>query len=318
MPLTLADAGTVREILTMPACIDALDKAMRAVSRGDVSAPPRLFAPLYDDSGTLGLMPGSAKGLDVYGAKIISLHPDNPPKGRPAIQGFVALFDFETGEPVGLIDGAEVTAIRTAAASGLATRELARADAKTHGVFGTGVQAVTHIDAIAAVRDIQQVVVWGRDREKTVRFCREQAERTGLDIVGSVHASEAAACDIVSTVTAAREPVLQGAWVQPRRARYLVGAHEPDTREADTALIVRARVFVDLKESALNESGDILIPIDEGKIDRNHIAGEIGEVLESKVAGRPDDEAVTLYKSLGVVGQDLYAADYVLRTLVDE
>ena len=302
----------------MPACIGVLDRAMRAVSRRDVSAPPRLFAPLYDDSGTLGLMPGSAKGLDVYGAKIISLHPGNPAKGRPAIQGFVALFDFETGEPVGLIDGAEITAIRTAAASGLATRELARANAKTHGIFGTGVQAVSHIDAIAAVRDIEQVVVWGRDREKTRRFCVEQAERTGLNIVDSVHASEAGACDIVTTVTAAREPVLQGTWVQPGAHVNLVGAHEPDTREADTALVALARVYVDLKESAFNESGDILIPIEEGAIDRDHVVGEIGEVLDGKVAGRPDDEAVTLYKSLGVVGQDLYAADYVLRTLVDE
>ena len=311
----LADAVTVREILTMPACIGVLDRAMRAVSRGDVSAPPRLFAPLYDDSGTLGLMPGSAKGLDVYGAKIISLHPGNPAKGRPAIQGFVALFDVETGEPVGLIDGAEVTAIRTAAASGLATRELARANAKTHGIFGTGVQAVSHIDAIAAVRDIQQVVVWGRDREKTREFCVEQAERTGLNIVDSVHASEAGACDIVTTVTAAREPVLQGTWVQPGAHVNLVGAHEPDTREADTALVALARVYVDLKQSAFNESGDILIPIGEGAIDRDHVVGEIGELLDGKVAGRPDDEAVTLYKSLGVVGQDLFAAHYVLKAV---
>lgn len=315
MGITIADADTVRQLLTMPACIGVLDTAMRAVSRGDVSAPPRLFAPLYDDSGTLGLMPGSAKGLDVYGAKIISLHPDNPAKGLPAIQGFVALFDFDNGELVGLIDGASVTAIRTAAASGLATRELSRAEACTHGIFGTGVQAATHIDAIAAVRQIEQVVVWGRDEARTRAFCEKHAERTGLDVVAGVHASEAAACDIVSTATSSFEPVLEGDWVQPGAHVNLVGAHQADTRESDTALIKKARVYVDLLESALNEAGDLLIPLNSGDIDKDHILGEIGGVLNGTVAGRTDDEAITLYKSLGIVGQDLFAADYVLNRL---
>lgn len=298
----------------MPDCIDCLDRAMRAVSRGEVAAPPRLFAGHFDKSGVLGVMPGSAKGLDVYGAKIISLHPDNPGKGLPTIQGFVALFELATGAPVALIEGSELTAIRTAAASGLATRELARRDATTHGIFGTGVQAVTHVDAIGAVRNIERVVIWGRSEKRARDLAAEQAERTGLDIVSTTDPAEAAACDIVSAVTAAREPVLEGRWVRAGTHINLVGAHEPTAREADSDLVAKSAVYVDLMDSAMNEAGDIVIPIGEGVIGKDHVTGEIGQLLEGEVPGRANADAVTLYKSVGVVGQDLFAADYIYRT----
>ena len=208
MHVQLIDAPAVRRILTMSACIKVLDGAMRAASRGELNAPPRLFVPLPDNDASLGLMPGIAAALDVYGAKIVSLNPHNPAKDLPAVQGFIALFDRQTGTPVALIEGAAVTAIRTAAASGLATRELARESASTHGIFGTGVQAVTHIDAIAAVRPISRVVIWGRDTTRASELAAEQAERTGLDIVASSDPRAAAACDVVSTVTGARQPAL--------------------------------------------------------------------------------------------------------------
>src|SRR5210317_409021 len=148
----------VERLLPMAACIDVLADAMRAASGGAVSMPLRLFTPLADGSGSLGLMPGSTLDPPYFGAKVISLRFDNPAKGLPTVQGYVTLFDHDTGTPVALIEGASVTAIRTAAASGLATRELARQDARTHGIFGTGVQAVTHFDAVACVRDIERVV----------------------------------------------------------------------------------------------------------------------------------------------------------------
>jgi len=214
-----------------------------------------------------------------------------------------------------MIEGASVTAIRTAAASGLATRELARRDAKTHGIFGTGVQAVTHIDAIAAVRPIERVVVWGRNAEKARELAGTQSARTGLDIVAADAPRRAAECDIVSTVTAAREPILMGDWIRPGTHVNLVGAHEPDAREADSALVARARVYVDSLASAMHEAGDLLMPIAEGLITRDHIVGEIGAVLEGDLANRRDDREITLYKSLGIVAQDLFAADCVLTAL---
>jgi ornithine cyclodeaminase/alanine dehydrogenase-like protein (mu-crystallin family) len=298
----------VEQLLPMADCIDVMAEAMRAASSGAVALPLRLFTPLADESGSLGLMPASALDPPYFGAKVISLRFDNPAKGLPTVQGYVSLFDHETGRPVALIEGSSVTAIRTAAASGLATRELARDDARTHGVFGTGVQAVTHIDAVACARDIHRVIVWGRDAGRTRRFAEQQAERTQLEVVATGDPVEAAACDIVSTVTAATEPILRGDWLQPGCHLNLVGVHTPGAREVDTRAIERSRVYVDLLESALNEAGDILIPIAEGAIDEGHILGEIGQVLAGTVPGRTGASDITLYKSLGIAAQDLFAA----------
>ena len=301
----------VERLLPMAACIDAMAEAMRAASSGAVSMPPRLFAPLADGSGSLGMMPGSTLDPPYFGAKVISLRFDNPSKGLPTVQGYVSLFDHDTGRPLALIEGSSVTAIRTAAASGLATRELARQDARSHGIFGTGVQAVTHIDAIACVRDISRVVVWGRDAGKARRFAAEQSERTGLAVTATEDPAEAAGCDVVSTVTAATEPVLCGEWLQSGCHVNLVGVHTPEAREADTEAILRSRVYVDLVESAMNEAGDLLLPIAAGAMDAAHILGEIGQVLLGTVPGRRSDADITLYKSLGIVAQDLFAAAHI-------
>jgi len=313
MQLELIDAAAVRRILTMPACIEVLDRAMRAVSRGELTAPPRLFVPFPDSDASLGLMPGIAAALDVFGAKIVSLTPKNPARDLPAVQGFIALFERETGTPVALIEGAIVTAIRTAAASGLATRELARADAKSHGIFGTGVQAVSHIDAVAAVRNIERIVIWGRNSERASTLAAQQAERTGLDVVATDDPQLAAACDVISTVTGARKPILKGRWLRPGAHVNVVGAHEPTARETDSALIAAARVYVDSLDAAMKESGDVLIPLHEGAIEADRVIGEIGQLLEGAIAGRRGDDETTVYKSLGVVAQDLFAADYIFR-----
>ena len=308
----------VERLLPMADCIDAMAEAMRAASNGAVSMPLRLFTPLADESGSLGLMPGSTLDPPFFGAKVISLRFDNPAKGLPTVQGYVSLFDHGTGTPVALIEGSSVTAIRTAAASGLATRELARQDARTHGVFGTGVQAVAHMDAVSSVRNIDAVFVWGRDADKARRFAAEQSERTKLEVIETEDPAEAAACNVVSTVTAATEPVLKGEWLQPGSHLNLVGVHTPDAREVDTAAVRRSRVYVDLMESAMNEAGDLLIPIGKGAIDTAHILGEIGQVLTGAVPGRTGDADITLYKSLGVVAQDLFAAARIYARALED
>ena len=308
MPLTIINAAGVRRLLPMNECIDVMEPAMIAASTGAISMPPRLVAKLIDESGLLVLMPGSSTELAAFGAKVISLIPGNPAKGLPAIQGFIALFDHATGTPVALIDGAEVTAIRTAAASGLATRLLARPDAHSCGIFGNGVQAVAHIDAMRAVRTVDEIVVGGRNPDNTQALAREQAERTGIKVRATADPAEAGACNLVCTVTTSPEPVLAGEWVQPGAHVNLVGAHSLNAREADTALIVKSSVYVDLMQSARNEGGDIMIPVNEGAIDETHIIGELGELLEGKIPGRQDDRQVTLYQSHGINAQDLFAA----------
>ena len=311
MALTIINAQEVRQLLPMPECIEVMAKAMVAASTGTIDIPPRSFCPLIDQSGLLGLMPGSSKELGSYGAKIISLHTNNPAKGLPAIQGFVALFDFDTGTPVALLEGAEITAIRTAAASGLATRLLAREDTRSCGIFGTGVQAVTHIDAMCAVRPVEEILIWGRNTEQAQVFAAEQAERTGLAVRGA-GPEEVASCDLVCTVTGSPEPILKGQWVQPGTHINLVGAHTLETREADTELIAKAAVYVDLVSSAHNEGGDVMIPVSEGAVAEDHIIGEIGQLIGGDIDGRENSTQITLYKSLGLTAQDLYAARYVL------
>lgn len=309
MNLTLIDAATVRRLLPMADCIDTMADAMRALSSGAVAVPQRLIAPLPDGSGWLAAMPGAVNSPAVDGVKLLTLLPGNPSHGRPAIQGVVMLFDHGTGAPLALLDGASITALRTAAASGLATRLLARADAHSHGVLGTGVQAQEHIDAIAAARPAARVVrVWGRDPDRARTFAAEQAVRTGLDVRAVADAEEACVCDIVSAVTGATQPVLHGRWLRPGAHVNLVGAHQPDHREADTEAVCRARVYVDRRAAALAEAGDLLVPMGEGAWRADAIVAEIGEVVAGRAPGRGDADEVTLYKSLGVVAQDLFAA----------
>jgi len=313
MSIRIVSAAEVRQLLPVPACIDLMADAMTAASNGSIAIPPRLVASLIDRSGFFALMPGSSLNPRVYGAKVASLHPTNPAKGRPAVQGFVAVFDHATGAPVGIVEGGAITALRTAATSGLATRLLARPDASSHGVFGTGVQAVEHIEAIAAVRPIRRVLVWGRSPEKARKLAAEQTARTGLKAVAVEDPARVAGCDVVSTVTGATQPILQGTWLAPGSHVNLVGTHSPTAREADSEAVARARVYVDLMQSALTEAGDLLIPMQEGRIDRSHIIGELGALVAGAIPGRRGPDEITLYKSLGVVAQDLFAAAHVMQ-----
>ncbi len=311
MTMTFINAAAVRELLPMNECIDIMEPAMVAATNGTISMPPRLVAPLIDESGLFLLMPGSSAELAMFGAKLLSLIPDNPARGLPAIQGFIALFDHTTGTPVAIIDGAEVTAIRTAAASGLATRCLARADARSCGIFGNGTQAQTHVDAMRAVRPVDEIIVWGRNPDNAQAFAGEQAQRTGINVRATTDPAEAGACDLVCATTTSPEPILAGEWVKPGAHVNLVGAHSLTTREGNTDLIVKSSVYVDLMESMRNEGGDIMIPIQEGAIDAAHIVGELGELLQDKIPGRQDDRQITLYQSHGINAQDMFAAKHI-------
>lgn len=297
----------------MADCIEVMEQAMRAVSDGSLQAPERLIAPLPDGLSYFIVMPGALADGSLYGAKLVSLHPGNPGAGRPAVQGFVALFDGKTGTPTALVDGAEITRIRTAAVSALATRTLARTDARSHGIFGAGVQAAAHLEAIACVRDIRETRVWARDSARAEGFVQRHAGSLTGRLRAVRDPAEAAACDVVSLVTNAPEPVLRGRWLQPGAHVNAVGAHEAEHREADSEAVSRAAVYADSREGALREAGDLLIPLSEGCFGSGHLLGELGEVLLGRVTGRVGPAQVTFYKSLGLFAQDLFAAAEVLR-----
>ena len=310
--MRVLDAAQIEAALPIDRAIAAVRAAMIALGRGALVMPPRQVMSLVDGSGVLGVMPVSAADPPIYGVKLFTLHPRTAAKGLPTIQGVIALFDHATGAPIAILDAAPVTALRTAAASALATDLLARADAASHGVFGTGVQARGHVLAVLAVRPgIARTLIWGRDAAKADALAAALAAETGRD-VRAAPAEEVAACDIVTTVTAAAAPVLHGAALKDGAHVNLVGSHTPDRREADGAAMARAAIYVDTRDGALSEAGDILLAIGEGAITTDAIVGEIGAVLTGAAPGRRTPDQVTLYKSLGVAAQDLFAAHAVL------
>jgi ornithine cyclodeaminase/alanine dehydrogenase-like protein (mu-crystallin family) len=307
-------ASEVREALPMADCIDLMAEAMRAVSSGDFDAPPRQVEPL--EGGHFFLMPGSMRRGPCFGAKLMSLIPTNPGRGLPVMQGFVVLFDHDSGAPLALVDGAAITYLRTAAVSALATRTLARPEALSHGIFGAGRLAEEHLRAIAAVRPVTETRVWTRKPQRARDFAERMRNETGMAVVAS-DPRDAAACDIVSTVTNAAEPVLQGRWLSAGCHVNLVGAHRPDRREADSDTAAGAAIYVDTRAGALREAGDLLIPMTEGRLGEPDLRGELGAVLAGAAEGRRDARERTLFKSLGHVAQDLSAAAAVYEAVRD-
>src|SRR3977135_1931438 len=249
--LLIVGGADVRRALPMSDCIEAVDRAMRAFSNGGADVPLRTIMQLPGGRNFFGVMPGYLDDPRGLGAKILTVYPDNTKHGLPSHIGLVVLFDTETGMPLAVMDAAEITAIRTAAASAVATRVLARKDASHLAILGTGEQAVTHLEAISKVRTLRTIRVWGRSTGKAERFAQEESSRLSLKIEASRTAEEAVkGADIICTVTASREPVLNGAWLERGAHVNLVGASRLFVREAEDDVVAGSRFFVDSRTSA--------------------------------------------------------------------
>ena len=309
--LTLSNAD-IRALLPMPAAIDLVAKAMVAASAGQATLPLRQAMPL-DAPNLLGIMPGAMQEPACYGTKLISLYPDNPAKGYSSHLGLMVLFERDHGTPMAIMDAGLLTGIRTAAASAVATRVLARSQASVLAIVGTGEQAQHHIEAICAVRPIAKVLIAGRTAERGRAFAASMAEKyPQLDIQAAQNIREAVQdADIVCTVTSARDTVLHGDWIRAGTHVNAVGASVPTLREIDENLVVKSGLFVDYRPSALAQARDIIEALENGAITKDHILGEIGEVLNGSVVGRKDAGQVTLYRSMGIAAQDLICAHHV-------
>lgn len=297
----------------MPKCIDLMAEALVSLARGQVILPLRPVIRIPDSPNVFGLMPAYSKSLKAIGTKVISVFPGNHGTVLGSHQGVVLLFDGENGSPLAMMDAASITAIRTAAVSGVATRLLARQDANTLAILGSGVQARTHLDAMFAVRPFKKVFVWSRNADHARALASSKAgwsQRIDVEVVADAKTAVESA-DVVCTVTASREPVLRGQWLRPGTHVNAVGASLPTARELDTEAIKRADVYVDRRESALNEAGDLLIPMNEGAISADHIIAEIGELLSGHDTGRENGSEITVFKSLGLAVEDLAAAHYL-------
>jgi ornithine cyclodeaminase len=303
----------LRRILTYPACIGVVRKAMIETSRRNVSLPLRHGMPLPGGRGLFGMMYGYLGQPESFGIKLVSLFPGNAQAGFSSHMGLVVLYEAKHGKPAAIMDGSVVTAIRTAAASAVATDALARRDAKTLAILGTGEQAESHLRAIPVVRGITKARVWGRNPEHVKDFIAANAQelRAPIEPADSVAAAIADA-DIVCAVTSSPTPILFGRDVRSGTHVNLVGSSFPDRAEADTELVVKSRYLVDYRESALAQAGEFLKAKAEGTVNDGHIVAEIGQVLAGNVTGRVHAEEITVYKSLGIAAQDLAAASFVL------
>ncbi|MBV9547195.1 MAG: ornithine cyclodeaminase family protein [Chloroflexi bacterium] len=294
-------------MLDFSSVIDAVAAAFSAYSSGKTETPLRVGVEPQGTSGVLLVMPCAVAEPAALGAKIVSVFRDNPARGLPTVTSTYVLADYSTGAPLAVMDGGFLTAIRTAAGSAVATRVLARSDARTLGVFGTGVQARFHVETIRRVRSLERVLVRGTSPDKGAAFARWITEATGVN-ARATSVAEAAAADIVALCTTAAEPVLRARDVQPGAHVNAVGAFTPTTREMPSDLIARASVYVDTRAGALSEAGDLLLPVQEGVFELDKIVGEVGELLDGRVSSRTDEQQVTMYKSIGAAFLDAATA----------
>ncbi len=307
----------ITRLLPMEACIEVMASAMTQTSQRRVTLPLRQFMPVPNTTGRLGLMPGYIADPARFGLKIVSKY-DRPPGSKHGTHvGAVMLFDAAEGLVLALLEGGTLTAIRTAAASALATRTLALADSKVLGVLGCGEEAHVHIPAMLAVRPFQQIIIWGRNIERVKAFIARLNLPAGVTARAALNVEDVmAVADVVCTVTSAASPILKGEWIRPGTHLNLVGSAVATTAEVDSECVKRARFYVDYREAAMAQAGELLNAIKAGVVTPEHIVGEIGDVLIGKAPGRQSATDITLYKSLGISAQDLAAADFVYNAAV--
>ncbi|HEU4994833.1 MAG TPA: ornithine cyclodeaminase family protein [Gemmatimonadaceae bacterium] len=311
MTVLILNKREIEQLLPMPECIGLMESALASLARGEVVLPLRPVLRVPDSPNVFAMMPAYSSSLRAIGAKLITVFPGNHGTGVDSHQGAVLLMDGAQGTLLALMDASSITAIRTAAVSGVATKLLARDNARTLAILGSGVQGRSHIAAMLSARPFEAVSVWSRSAEHARALASHASSQYGIRCeAASDPATAVRSADVVCTVTASREPVLRGEWLQPGTHVNAVGASIPTARELDTLAVKRSRLFVDRRESALNEAGDVLIPISEKAIGPDHIAAELGELLVG-AAGRRSDDDITLFKSLGLAIEDLASAHFL-------
>jgi len=299
----------VESVLTMRDAIEAVEKAFGEYGNGTINMPLRPTIKVPKQKGAVLFMPAYLEEMNALGIKVVSVYPDNPKFDLPTILGVVLLTEPKSGELLAVMDGAFLTAVRTGAASGVATKYLARKDAKEIGIIGAGVQGKKQVAAVCEVRPIKKVKAYDVLPDKRKLFCNEVAKELGVQAVEVESGREAVrGSDIVITASTSKTPVVEGEWLEAGSHVNAIGSHTPDARELDAAALKRAKLFVDSREAALKEAGDLIIPITQGLLSQDHIYAELGEVVTGKKAGRENDSEITVFKSQGLAIQDISTA----------
>ena len=294
-------------LLDLDAVITAVEHGFAAYSAGQTDTPPRTSLTPPGSDGVTLVMPCAVAAPAALGTKVVSVFPGNVALGLPTVTALYALCDHQTGVPLAVMDGGALTALRTAAGSAVATRHSARPDARTLGIFGTGVQAYFHALALCRVRSMERILVAGTSGAKERDFCGRVADAVGRD-ASPASPAEVSAADVVAACTTSPTPVVLDQAVRPGAHVNAVGAFTPTTRELPSALVARASVYVDTRAGALSEAGDLLIPAQEGAFSLDQVRGETGDVILGRIAGRRDTDEITVYKSVGAAFLDAVTA----------
>ncbi len=307
----------VRRLLSMKQCIEAVRGALTDLANGGGIQPLRPVMWMPEKVGALGMMPGHIGSISTLGIKTVTVFPGNAGTEYDSHQGTVMLFDDSNGRLKAIVDASEITAIRTAAASAVATDLLARNESSTLAILGSGVQATTHLEAIPLVRPIENVRIWSRDPDNARRLAGSNRDNNvRVEVAGSVEEALDGA-DIICTTTASRDPILSGTHLSGGMHINAVGSSVPFARELESSVMAASRIFVDRRESTLNESGDFLMARDDGAITDGSIVAEIGDILNGSAEGRRSEDEITLFKSLGLAVEDIAAADLVYRNAIE-
>jgi alanine dehydrogenase len=303
----------VRTLLPMPDLIAAMRGVLIQYSSGRAEQPLRTVLELGDEKAFFGVMPAALTEPAAVGTKLVTVFASNRDRGLPSHLATIVLLDPRTGQLAALVDGRYITEARTGAVSAVSVDLLARGDAGVLAVIGSGIQARSHLEALACVRPLRDVRVWSPNESRRSAFAREMTPQIGASIrvVGSAREAVDGA-DMIVLATSSSTPVITSDWVGDGTHICAVGACRPTHREMDAALVARARAFVDSRVGAFAEAGDIVMALEEGVISRDHVAGELGEVAAGAVTGRESDRQVTLFKSLGMAVEDVAAAHLAL------
>jgi len=308
MPLWLSESD-VRASLAPGGLIDAVEGALAAFSSGCVTHPLRTAFQIGEQS-FFAIMPAFDGAQAILGAKLVSVVPPNGARGLPTHLASISLFDTATGQLAAVMDGRYITEVRTAAASAVSVRRLARPEASVLAILGSGVQARSHLAALSLVREFSEVRAWSPTEDHLRRF----VEESGAPVRAAASAADAVrGADVIVVATSSVTPAIEDAWVSPGAHVVAIGACRPTQQEIDPALVARSRLVVDSREAALAESGDIVRPMRDGRFGADHVAAELGEIVCASKPGRLDPGEVTLFKSLGLAIEDLVAAQLAFR-----
>ncbi|NOT77059.1 MAG: ornithine cyclodeaminase [Cyclobacteriaceae bacterium] len=302
----------IQKKISMRQAIDLMKEAFSQLSLGNAVAPVRTVMNSSDDSGRVLFMPSYSSAFGLFGLKMVSVFDHNTSKKLPVIQGHMMIMDGNDGTPLASIEAEYLTELRTGAASGLATDLLARKHVEVLAIFGTGTQAETQLEGVLMVRSVQEVIVFGTHADKVFSFCRRMKDRFDINIVPSESFDELREADIICTATTCSQPLFQEH--QLKRGVHIngIGSYKPSMQEIPSDVIKRSLLVVDHREAALTEPGDIVIPVREGIITKDHIHAEIGEIVNGSKRGRTSEDEITVFKSVGNAIQDLAIAGFMI------